>query len=451
MNMNRNAQRSLCVWLNILVKERISEDILVTHAETGWKITVDSCEQRLEIAIDEKLYSGSPLDSFFEYHISAGEFENNLIPSLILVGRSEFSGSLVTRDSKSVTRIGYDVFGLFFWFLSRIEETNGEKDSFGRFSAKSSRAYLWGLLERAIVDEWVEILRSVVRENYPQITLSDQRYSEFVSHDVDHVSRYGYASTARLAKRVIVDTLTRKGLGSISAAIRTRSSIGKSLHVDDPYNSYDFLMDVSESFGLRSAFYFMTRKSSSIYDCDYELSFSAVKKVLENIHKRGHEVGLHPSFSCYADPSALKFEATKLIDECTKIGIEQESWGGRFHYLRIDMPHSLYGWTDAGFQYDNSLGYADHIGFRSGTCHEYPAIDSITFELVGIRIRPLVVMDASLLSPQYMNLSEEEARIRVRSIKDVCRRVNGCFSLLWHNDSVSTTAQRNFYCQIMGM
>ena len=44
----------------------------------------------------------------------------------------------------------------------------------------------------------------------------------------------------------------------------------------------------------------------------------------------------------------------------------------RQHYLRWRAPTTWQNWEDAGLDYDSTVGYADHVGFRAGTCYEYP-------------------------------------------------------------------------------
>jgi hypothetical protein len=55
---------------------------------------------------------------------------------------------------------------------------------------------------------------------------------------------------------------------------------------------------------------------------------------------------------------------------------------------------------------------------------------------LGVKERPLLLMDGSLTHRQYLGLdpASDEAINRIRALKDVCRQFQGEFVVLWHND-----------------
>ncbi len=106
----------------------------------------------------------------------------------------------------------------------------------------------------------------------------------------------------------------------------------------------------------------------------------------------------------------------------------------RQHFLRLDIPLTWRNHEAAGLDHDSSLGYADQIGFRAGTCREYPLFDLLESRPLRLRERPLIVMDATLFG--YLGLGLDEAASRTRTIVDACRRHRGDAVLLYHNDSL---------------
>jgi hypothetical protein len=104
-------------------------------------------------------------------------------------------------------------------------------------------------------------------------------------------------------------------------------------------------------------------------------------------------------------------------------------------------------WKDAGLDYDSTLGFADHVGFRCGTCHEFPVFNLRTRSPLRLRERPLVAMDTTLLAPQYMALRPEQAIEWIERLSSTCRRFGGTFSLLWHNSSLIESWQRGIYLE----
>ena len=156
---------------------------------------------------------------------------------------------------------------------------------------------------------------------------------------------------------------------------------------------------------------------------------------MRDIHNRGHEIGLHPSYETYQNSEQTKAEFYKLRQVCDEEGIQQECWGGRQHYLRWQVPITWHNWNEAGLDYDSTLSYADHVGFRCGICYEFPVFDLEKVQVLPLRERPLAVMEGSVLGEQYMNLSGQGALGYILMLKERCQQFNGEFTLLWHNSS----------------
>ena len=116
------------------------------------------------------------------------------------------------------------------------------------------------------------------------------------------------------------------------------------------------------------------------------------------------------------------------------------------HYLQWKMPTTLYGWEQAGMHYDNTLSYANHAGFRCGTCHEYQAFDPVLHSILNLHIRPLIAMESTLIDKEYMGLGLSEAAYEeFEKLKSACRAVDGIFSLLWHNTRLTTEQECELY------
>ncbi|WP_200885545.1 polysaccharide deacetylase family protein [Xenorhabdus nematophila] len=203
---------------------------------------------------------------------------------------------------------------------------------------------------------------------------------------------------------------------------------------------------MSEANNLQSAFYFICGRTDKSKDADYEPEHSIIRDLMRRIHARGHEIGLHPSYGTYQKPYLIDSEAKKLKRICDEEGIKQPVWGGRMHYLRWEHPTTLQAWNDAGMDYDTTLGYADHPGFRCGTCFEYPAFNPLTQQLLDIRIRPLIVMECTIIDSVYLGLGDgDESLDKFLELKNICSKVNGTFTLLWHNSGLSSDSLKIIY------
>ena len=98
-----------------------------------------------------------------------------------------------------------------------------------------------------------------------------------------------------------------------------------------------------------------------------------------------------------------------------------------------------------GFNNDSSVGYADYVGFRTGTSHEYSMFDFSSKRKLDIKQNPLIFMEGSLFDANYMNLNSLEARNHINKIYKRIKLYNGKFTLLWHNSNLISDYEKEFY------
>ena len=208
-------------------------------------------------------------------------------------------------------------------------------------------------------------------------------------------------------------------------------------------------MDVSERCGLTSAFYFQAHRHPDVSaDRTYALGHPWIRGLLRRVHDRGHEIGYHAGFETYLDPLRTAMEIEYLLAVTDREGIRQDRWGGRQHYLQWAVPTTWRSWHTAGLTYDCSVAYADAVGFRHRTCHEFRTFDLLTGTPLELRERPFQVMDVTLFG--YMSLTREDAFEAVTQIAAECRRYHGSLGLLWHNDSLlRTDREKRWYTALV--
>lgn len=422
-------------WLEVLLSERFGHEWCLSIADRGVVLRL--------LGSDKIILFDTPCAGFgsansdqpcAEWEPYKEGWNSPLGEALHAPAVSKLPTPLIEQQNNGYV-IHYDILGLCYWMLARVEEVGrSDLDSHQRFPATSSHAFQHGYLNRPIVDEWLNILKQVIQRLHPDLQFILHKFQMHLSHDVDRPSRYGFASLKNLTLRMAGD-LKRGKLVSALTAPYVRATTKTRLHTLDIFNTFDWLMDKSEFYGQKSVFNFICGHTSSM-DGEYDINHPAIRSLMRKIHLRGHEIGLHPSYNTCDNPEKLKLEAERLLDVCVEEGIHQSVWGGRMHYLRWRSPGTLHAWTDTSMNYDGTLGYADHAGFRTGSCFEYPAFDPVQGVMLSLRIRPLIAMDGSLLSPMYMDLSECIALKAMIDLKNKCRKVGGIFSLLWHNSEV---------------
>jgi len=439
-------------WLQTLLQERFGHAFTLQPQVDG-KLTMilPGSDRIITLVSDDATFTR--MDSnlpCIQWDADAEGWHTALRPSLSAPGMEKLPTPLITPTSQGL-HIGYDILGLTYWMLSRQEEVGRtDLDAHGRFPAVSSHAFKHDYLERPIVDEWLHILGQAIQRVWPELPLKKHHFEMKVSHDVDEPSRYGFRSAFGLIRAMGGDVLKRCAFKNALLGPWIRLNTQERIHPLDPYNTFDWLMDLSERHGLTSAFYFTCGRHGTAFDADYELDHSAIRNLLRHIHSRGHEIGLHPGYGTYLDSAQIKLEAARLRQVCAEEGVHQDQWGGRMHYLQWRQPVTLRAWDDAGMAYDSTLTYADHAGFRCGTCFEYPAFDPVAQESLNLRIRPLIVMEGSVFGDDYMNLGVSyAARAKLLQLKDACRAVDGCFTLLWHNSRFDSADERGVYEDVL--
>jgi hypothetical protein len=316
---------------------------------------------------------------------------------------------------------GIDIFASSFFMLTRWEEyVNKKRDEHNRFSAYDSLAYKNGFLERAIVDEYVSMLKNMLMESGLSSAITILKHELFLTHDVDEI--YKWKNWKHVFKVFLGDILKRKNLFSALERISEFYLI-KREKIDDPFYTFDWLMDQSEIKRLKSRFYFMSGGNSK-FDNRYSIDEQKSLTLIEKIKKRDHIIGIHPSYNAYNDLEQLKQEID-LLQKTTNNKIEE----GREHYLRFEVPTTWQIWEEAGLKIDSTCGYADHIGFRCGTGKEYSVFNILTRKKLSLKERPLIVMDGSLFSYQDINYIDA-----YKKLKDMYYASS--YTILWHNSYI---------------
>jgi hypothetical protein len=366
----------------------------------------------------------------------------------VLYGAGGRDDGLV-RAAPGAASVDVDVFGSCFFCLSRYEEYVVQtRDAYGRFPAGASLAHRERFLRLPIVDAYVELLWSALRAVWPRLQRRSRRYELALSHDVDDPVASLGRRPAELARQLGADALLRRDPGLMARRARSWIGLARGDYRHDPYNTFDFLLDVSDRHGLSSAFYFLAGEGTGApQEPPYTLDHPWIEALLRSIHRRGHEIGYHGGFHTYRDAELTKQEFHRLRAAAERTGIRQSAWGGRQHYLRWENPATWWNWETAGLDYDTTLAYADGIGFRTGTCHEFGTFHLLERRPLRLRERPFQVMDRTLF--EYMGLSEAAAMDAVMGVATECRRYRGTLGVLWHNNQPLTTRQKRRYAQMV--
>lgn len=320
-----------------------------------------------------------------------------------------------------------DIISSSFFMLTRWEEiTDNNKDIHGRSLAKNSVSYKQGFLNIPVVDMYGMILRNYLKLTFSNRDLGRNKFSLKLSHDIDEVRRFlGIKKTIMtiLGRDLIINKSISFMIDSVKQLIKTIKN-----KENDPYiDGIKKIAEISKRFNIDSAFYFKT-SDESIYDNSYEIDQS-IKGVIKKLQKDGFEIGFHPGYEAFEDYKVFMKEKHRM-DEV----LGYSFYGGRHHYLRFRVPETWKFWEEAKLKYDSTLGYAEQVGFRCGTCHPFKPFDIEEDREINIVEIPLIVMDVTLIG--YQNLAPSEGYKHILDLAEKCNKVEGVFTILWHNGIV---------------
>lgn len=348
-------------------------------------------------------------------------------------GRNQTAGisPVFSAIDPETIRFNFDLPAATLFTLARTEETViSERDIHGRFPASGSLAVKGNFLDRPIVDEYGFALEQALRSLLPQWAPERQPLRVKLSHDVDELGiPFSLRST-------VAHTLHRR---------RPKATFQDFLSLIGDRNttyleSVIQLAQLSTDHALDSAFYWKASPAGP-YDSGYDPRHTKIKSVLSWISERGFESGVHPGYQTFRSPQNLRAEVDNL-KQC----IGTDELGGRQHYLRW-LPETWLHWEDCGLAYDSSVGFAEQLGFRAGTCIPYcPWLSDENREANLIEI-PLIVMDRTLA--YYMKLSPQESFVRVLDCVEKCRAVGGVFTMLWHNEALVDPVYGDLYRRLL--
>lgn len=379
-------------------------------------------------------------------HRSLEDLKDLVIYNAISVPVFYGDESLISPQfSNPVTNFDIDIFGTIFFLITMYEEyPSNEKDEFERYLYTQSILYKEGLLNRPIVNEYLEIFQYLLNRKFG-IKPKVRKYRIELSHDVDspliHTQPY-----VNFIRSLAADLVQRKSPRTFIKRSFSRFLPGEERRCSfDPHNNFNFLMSVGEDLDIRSQFNFITIDGQGSIDGNYDIGTPFFKKLLKLIHDRNHLIGFHPSYYSYDKAAILKAEFQALQDVCSSISLNIDSWGGRQHYLRWRNPITWRIWEEAGLQHDSTIGSEYFLGFRNGCCLPYSVYDLERRRTLKLKETPLIVMDVAAFKLGDFNTYATE----IAALSKVCKFYGGVFTILFHNNYMITPKQQQQYIELL--
>ncbi|HEX8429349.1 DUF7033 domain-containing protein [Hymenobacter sp.] len=329
-----------------------------------------------------------------------------------------------------------DLIAAAFYLLSGWQEYfSNERDQHGRFPYAASVQQRYGFVAVPVVNYYFDVLKTAIEHVtshlvHPRRWANDAPFATFVTHDIDEL-RSAWKAPAK-------------------AALRSGNLLKFSQHIwqhftqPDAWDNLELVQQTVAGYGAKSTFFFLPehqKAANGTPNADYNIRQEWPKLTAA---VGDSEIGLHASLGTARHGGQLKQEEHWL--QHLRDGVK--AYGIRFHYLQWEPRITPTLLDVLLYEYDSTLGFAEHFGFRNSYCLPFHPFDFTQGRVCDFLEIPLNVMDATLHHPNYLQLASNEILPALRPMFQEIERFGGVCTLLWHNDHFDpaneTTGPRQF-------
>lgn len=327
----------------------------------------------------------------------------------------------------------HDLLKSIFHFISGYEELkNKARDQYDRFPYKESLQYKLGIINKPVVNYYMEIILKGLKQFCEINSIPFQRSSLLkgpilmLSHDIDYVEAYDFRETGFKFKQLL-------GLADspFNFKGRFRQAFIALYHFLNPFSkhnpfwNFEKLMEWEAERDIHSSYYFL-EKDGDYDNSRYKFHKKKIRLLMERLADRGHEIGIHGTMQSYDNPGAMNSTVDHLraVSPQTVTGIRQ-------HYLRFKPGATAQIQAKAGLAYDASLGFSEFDGFRNSYCWPFKFFDFQEQKIMDYWEIPLSFMDVTHFYHRKLDFAQSSEAIE--KLTDEVVKFKGVFSLLWHN------------------
>ncbi|TCD11506.1 hypothetical protein EZ449_04380 [Pedobacter frigidisoli] len=320
----------------------------------------------------------------------------------------EYSVPFPVKDSL----LPFDVFAASFFIVSRYEEYIHQKKNEDDFRFSKSYQHKWKVLDRPIIDEWALILKSIIKKKHLNFKFPEKTFTHQPTINLSAVPHApdGFINRTKFA----FSTVFSKENNYISSKIDRLTGMA----VDNE----SVLDEVNKMLA--------NKKIKPIYFIDFPnvpldyLSSNGISRALVD-----QSVGLlRPCASSKEKAGQIREGILKI----KKIHPEQVNLISQQLEV-LKFPICYLNLIGAGITSDYSMGYADHAGFRAGTCTPFN-----WYDLQLEKVTPLIINSYCLTDHLFEHKPIEAARKTLKHYINAVKVVNGSFYSSWRLRSLST-------------
>ena len=382
-----------------------------------YKITIDS-ESFRNHAGAKINYSNSRMEDAYTIKSQSLLFEQDIKEQTInCVDLNNYKAFFKTSDSD----FPFDIFAAIFYLLSRYEEyLPHEKDMYGRFAHENSIAFKEGFLNKPVINIWLTDFSSSLKKFFPALTFKTKTFNFLPTYDIDIAYSFKHKGFIRNLG------------GFIKSPSLERLAVLAGLK-KDPFDSFDFMDKLHTEFNLNPVYFFLVATSGSLYDKNISPYSNAMWQLIKR-HAKKYRSGLHPSWRSNNNFSILLKEK-KILETAGKMEVNIS----RQHYIKMSMPQTYQELIKAGIEADYTMGYGSINGFRASVASTFYWYDLTTEKTTSLQLYPFCYMDANSFYEQ--DLDAGQALEELQYYLNECKKVNGFFISIFHNNFLGTDKQ----------
>lgn len=390
----------------------------------GLKYAVTTNRSDYETYQDIKFcYSASPIHG--ENWIYAHDLliENDIKPQNIEVEDHPQYQKIFFRAAHPVSMLPFDLFAATFFLISRYEEyLPFTPDKHQRFPYTQSLAHKHHFLHIPLVNVWAKEFYKLLIEKFNLPIHKASPITIVPTFDIDNFFAFKGKPFVRSLLAFMNAIRHKRGdLVKLRLLYLLKS-------INDPYDTYDYIIASCKRFSLEPLFFILTDKTS-LYDTNLSSQHPIFVETTKKLSQASN-MGIHLSYS-----AVEKLNVQNEKQQLESI-IEKPITRNRFHFLRFRLPDSYIALVKCGITSDFSMGYPDVDGFRASTCVPFQFYDLNSEAITPLTVYPFPFMDRCIIQ-------SDNAKVKIDAYLEHYKQHGGTLVLLWHNE----TLQLNHYWQ----
>lgn len=280
-----------------------------------------------------------------------------------------------------------------------------------------------------LVNSYVNFLKSLFEKKLSIRPLAlwpeGKMYAIGLSHDVDMPDKYAIFGAPYFSQNLNLKTNILNSLKRVKDVVVRKFD-------RDPDNFWLFneIIKSEDNFGFKSTFFFASINRfgdwGTGWDVLYDLRAPKFQEVFAEIRAYDFEIGLHASYGAYQAGKRFVIEKQNLS---ALSGSEVKGLRHHFWHMGRDVENTQEMHAQAGFEYDSSIAFNEHLGFRRNLALPYHPWSTVNSHAITTIQLPVFCMDGHLF---YRPTKFEDTLIHFKSYIDTIKQIGGLGVIDWH-------------------